>query len=266
MKAEHLFISLMAMWNDPFWDSSNNINADLKQCITEPSFINMPSSGASATFLLACPDSTVAVYLLNAMENVDEDKIVAATSYCKSRADVGIVTGVLDSYSIPVPAAKKSLHVIAAEYRDEIYQETYTGITVGCTREIAEHKAMRIAAEERAAAEAAEKQKRSQRLSRGELDPMEKKIVHSIIEQIQSVWRKPLDHEVDGKDGFTSVRIELRPNGDLRDVQLVHSSNDYYFDNSVLSAVRRAAPFVQVNQLSPSQFEGFRSLQIKFTP
>ena len=61
--------------------------------------------------------------------------------------------------------------------------------------------------------------------------------------------------------------MALASNGELVDVRVVRSSGDVLFDRSALTAVKRAAPFNEVDQFDAATFEEkFRSLTVKFRP
>ncbi len=66
-------------------------------------------------------------------------------------------------------------------------------------------------------------------------------------------------------DLMCEVKVRLIPSGDVIDVQIVKSSGDATFDNSVEKAVYRAAP-LSVPAVESGLFEEFRELVFQFEP
>lgn len=85
-----------------------------------------------------------------------------------------------------------------------------------------------------------------------------------IRQKVSSDWSYPLDST---KQMTTSVKLTLAPTGEIISLTLVKSSGNSAFDQSVKQAIRAAAPFDALSQLSIRVFEAnFRTLNLKFTP
>ena len=85
-----------------------------------------------------------------------------------------------------------------------------------------------------------------------------------IRQKVSSNWDYPLDSTSKMK---ADVRLTLAPTGEIVNLVLTKSSGNTVFDQSVLRAIRAAAPFEFLNQLNIRIFEAnFRILNLKFTP
>ena len=89
-------------------------------------------------------------------------------------------------------------------------------------------------------------------------------VVHAMTTRITRAWKRPPAYQ-GGLEMY--LRMALATNGELVDVRVVKSSGDVSFDRAALTAVQRAAPFVEVKQFDAATFEErFRSLTVKFRP
>ena len=97
--------------------------------------------------------------------------------------------------------------------------------------------------------------------------PVERAILEaldSMITRITDKWIRPVSYR-DGLEAF--LRMSLASNGELVDVKIVKTSGDVAFDRSAIRAIKRAAPFEEVEQFNDEVFEEkFRSLTVKFRP
>ncbi|MDH3948750.1 MAG: cell envelope integrity protein TolA [Gammaproteobacteria bacterium] len=83
-----------------------------------------------------------------------------------------------------------------------------------------------------------------------------------IKEEVTRHWNIPATaHD----DLICEVKVRLIPSGDVVDVQVVKSSGDPAFDNSVEKAVYRAAP-LSVPPVESGLFEEFREVVFQFEP
>ena len=65
----------------------------------------------------------------------------------------------------------------------------------------------------------------------------------------------------------TLIRLQLVPTGRVVGVTVLKSSGDSAFDRSVEQAAFKAAPFDELQQMSPSLFEKkFREVDVSFSP
>jgi len=83
-----------------------------------------------------------------------------------------------------------------------------------------------------------------------------------IQEEITRHWNIPATA---ARDLICEVKVRLIPNGDVVDVQIIKSSGDTAFDNSVEKAVYRAAP-LSVPPVESGLFEEFREVVFQFEP
>ena len=82
--------------------------------------------------------------------------------------------------------------------------------------------------------------------------------------RITQAWRRPVKFK---KGLEVYLRMSLASNGELVDVRIVKTSGDVLFDRSAVTAVKRAAPFDEVQHFDEATFEEkFRSLTVKFRP
>ena len=89
-------------------------------------------------------------------------------------------------------------------------------------------------------------------------------VLDAMTTRITRAWRRPVAF-AGGLEVY--LRMALASNGELVDVRVVKSSGDVLFDRSALTAVKRAAPFNEVEQFDAATFEEkFRSLTVKFRP
>ena len=83
-----------------------------------------------------------------------------------------------------------------------------------------------------------------------------------IKEEVTRHWNIPATaHD----DLLCEVKVRLIPSGDVVDVQIIKSSGDPAFDNSVEKAVYRAAP-LSVPPVESGLFEEFREVVFQFEP
>ena len=113
---------------------------------------------------------------------------------------------------------------------------------------------MRQKLEEDQAALAAEQERRNQDIVN--------QYVSAIKDRVERNWIQPPG----SRSGLSCVvKVRLIPGGDVASVQIVQSSGDGAFDDSVEKAVYRAQPL----PLPPAEqglFERFRELTFRFTP
>ena len=83
-----------------------------------------------------------------------------------------------------------------------------------------------------------------------------------IKQEITRHWNIPA---TTSPDLVCEVKVRLIPNGDVVDVQIIKSSGDPAFDNSVEKAVYRAAP-LPVPPVESGLFEEFREVVFEFDP
>ena len=88
------------------------------------------------------------------------------------------------------------------------------------------------------------------------------KYVSLIKQEITRHWNIPATA---AQDLVCEVKVRLIPSGDVIDVQIVKSSGDPAFDNSVEKAVYRAAP-LSVPPVESGLFEEFREVVFQFEP
>ena len=89
-------------------------------------------------------------------------------------------------------------------------------------------------------------------------------VLDAMTTRISRSWRRPVSFR-SGLEVY--MQMSLASNGELLDVRIVQSSGDVSFDQSSLSAVKRAAPFYEVKQFDSRTFEEkFRTLTVKFRP
>ena len=85
-----------------------------------------------------------------------------------------------------------------------------------------------------------------------------------ISARIQRYWNRPPSAR---NNMVVVLSIRLLPSGELVSVNVVNSSGNAAFDRSAEEAVRRAAPFAELQQLPSRVFENnFRQLQLRFRP
>lgn len=89
-------------------------------------------------------------------------------------------------------------------------------------------------------------------------------VLDAMTTRITRAWRRPVAF----KGGLeVYLRLSLNPDGDLVDVRVVRISGDKLFDRSAVTAVKRAAPFREIQQFDKVTFdEKFKSLTVKFRP
>jgi colicin import membrane protein len=88
------------------------------------------------------------------------------------------------------------------------------------------------------------------------------KYIGLIKQEITRHWNIP---PTAAQDLVCEVKVRLIPSGDVIDVQIVKSSGDPAFDNSVEKAVYRAAPLT-VPPVESGLFEKFREVNFTFNP
>jgi colicin import membrane protein len=85
-----------------------------------------------------------------------------------------------------------------------------------------------------------------------------------IISTIEDAWMKPRNIP---ENLVTNLRLKIRPSGRIIGVDLIKSSGNIRFDNSVLQAVRRVEVFNFFNSIPKTLFEKeFQVISISFNP
>ena len=85
-----------------------------------------------------------------------------------------------------------------------------------------------------------------------------------IISTIEDAWMKPRNIP---EDLVANLRLKIRPSGRIIGVDLIKSSGNIRFDNSVLQAVRRVEVFNFFNSIPKTLFEKeFQVISISFNP
>ena len=85
-----------------------------------------------------------------------------------------------------------------------------------------------------------------------------------IISIIEDAWMKPRNIP---ENLVTNLRLKIRPSGRIIGVDLIKSSGNIRFDNSVLQAVRRVEVFNFFNSIPKTLFEKeFQVISISFNP
>jgi colicin import membrane protein len=84
-----------------------------------------------------------------------------------------------------------------------------------------------------------------------------------INKSVSENWTRPPS----ARNGMSvQVQIEMLPDGTITNASVARSSGDAAFDGSAVSAVRRVGRIPEMQQLSPSQFNPYRSFKTTFTP
>ena len=85
-----------------------------------------------------------------------------------------------------------------------------------------------------------------------------------IISTIEDAWMKPRNIP---ENLVANLRLKIRPSGRIIGVDLIKSSGNIRFDNSVLQAVRRVEVFNFFNSIPKTLFEKeFQVISISFNP
>ena len=85
-----------------------------------------------------------------------------------------------------------------------------------------------------------------------------------IISTIEDAWMKPRNIP---EDLVANLRLKIRPSGRIIGADLIKSSGNIRFDNSVLQAVRRVEVFNFFNSIPKTLFEKeFQVISISFNP
>ena len=85
-----------------------------------------------------------------------------------------------------------------------------------------------------------------------------------IISKIEDAWMKPRNIP---ENLVANLRLKIRPSGRIIGVDLIKSSGNIRFDNSVLQAVRRVEVFNFFNSIPKTLFEKeFQVISISFNP
>jgi colicin import membrane protein len=85
-----------------------------------------------------------------------------------------------------------------------------------------------------------------------------------IISTIEDAWMKPRNMP---ENLVANLRLKIRPSGRIIGVDLIKSSGNIRFDNSVLQAVRRVEVFNFFNSIPKTLFEKeFQVISISFNP
>jgi len=255
-----------------------------------------PRKGIAVPVTTLCESSNASTYYLKALAEGNQfqiDKVKGKA--CIDTNQYGRVDQVLETVEFPRPDDKATLYFSSVVFTDDLYGKKMYGLAFGCGEELPEHRNARLRAEaERLRAEAERKRAEEERL-RAEAVAIEKltpkelaelaaekekeqlalldamasekaadNLVDAMTVRITRAWRQPVAF----KGGLeTHVQIALASNGKLADVRVVKSSGDILFDNSVLKAVQRAAPFDEIKRFNAATFEKkFRSITVKFRP
>ena len=89
-------------------------------------------------------------------------------------------------------------------------------------------------------------------------------ILDSMGKRIKQFWSRP-SSDYSGLEAY--IRMSLERSGELADVRIVQSSGDVLFDQSVVRAVQRAAPFDEVKHIDARTFDDkFRKITVQFRP
>lgn len=129
-------------------------------------------------------------------------------------------------------------------------------------RQEKERKRKEKEALERALAAEQEALKEAQQL---EHDQLEQAKYAALIKSLTSQnWNRPPSAR---NNMVTEVRISLSPFGDVLDITMVKSSGNDEFDRSVIQAIRRAEPFIELKDLDRRIFnQYFRRITFRFRP
>ena len=85
-----------------------------------------------------------------------------------------------------------------------------------------------------------------------------------IISTIEDAWMKPRNIP---ENLVANLRLKIRPSGRIIGIDLIKSSGNIRFDNSVLQAVRRVEAFNFFNSIPKTLFEKeFQVISISFNP
>ena len=85
-----------------------------------------------------------------------------------------------------------------------------------------------------------------------------------IISTIEDAWMKPRNMP---ENLVANLRLKIRPSGRIIGIDLIKSSGNIRFDNSVLQAVRRVEVFNFFNSIPKTLFEKeFQVISISFNP
>ena len=85
-----------------------------------------------------------------------------------------------------------------------------------------------------------------------------------VISTIEDAWMKPRNIP---ENLVANLRLKIRPSGRIIGVDLIKSSGNIRFDNSVLQAVRRVEVFNFFNSIAKTLFEKeFQVMSISFNP
>lgn len=220
-------------------------------CTDENSRMQLDSikTGDEISIQYQCESFRAANYFVEALRANNEIKIQKAQNVCKKNPDIGSVQQIGEKISVAVIVDAKSFYISAVKIVDDLYEKSLFGVSAGCGKELASHKKERLEYEEIA------------RLRSQDLVP---EILSAIVTRITSRWRRP-PGEFKGEK--TTLRISLNRRGELVDVTISSESGNAIFDRSALNAVRRSAPFEEVQQLDKTTFDvEFRNLTIVFAP
>lgn len=90
------------------------------------------------------------------------------------------------------------------------------------------------------------------------------KWVGLIADRVESNWNRPPN----ARQGMVVVlRIQLLPNGQVKDVQVVQSSKDTAFDLAAVAAVRKVETFKDItDKMKPEELKMFSDFDLKFDP
>jgi colicin import membrane protein len=84
-----------------------------------------------------------------------------------------------------------------------------------------------------------------------------------INKSVSDNWTRPPS----ARNGMSvQVQIEMLPDGTITNASVARSSGDAAFDGSAVSAVRRVGRIPEMQKLSPSEFNPYRSFKTTFTP
>lgn len=258
--------------------ASSMVSASDYACFNEKHKIKLqqPLLGREAVVLVICDSLEAADYLLQAVVEDNSIKKNKAREVCREGVEVGKVEKIGAEATVPAEDEPKTFYLSVVEISDDLFGKTIFGIAAGCGAETIEHKKKRLATEEAqrkeeeqklsdALAREAEQTKilKAQQLER-ELTQASNRFLDSLATSLTRAWQKPVGYRT-GLECY--ARIQLSYSGDVITVSIVKSSGNSGFDQSLIDAINRAAPFRSVNDFPREVFEEkFQSLTIKFRP
>ena len=73
----------------------------------------------------------------------------------------------------------------------------------------------------------------------------------------------PMSNKVRPK---TTLLVDVKPDGYIRSVKVIHSSGSTAYDNSAIAAIQQSQPFVELSGLTEVKEKGGTQLQFVFVP